>query len=451
MFAPSQILTDLLSPIDGDMFFRQHWELAPLHVSRDEPQRYGAVFTRGDVDQLIAYTRPRFQNPSAFDGQSAGRPTYLRGVLSGQPAAPQFEPGLADLRAAYDQGQSVVIMSMHHRWPAIARLCRGLEAVFHCPVHANLYLTPPGSQGFSAHYDPHEVFALQLEGVKHWRLFDRVEPFPLAETVRVPEPPLGPFKEVCLRAGDLLYIPRGHVHDAFTKGESSMHLTVGINVYRWADLLHQAVDCAARRDVKLRQSAPGGALSGSNAGLKQEFQNLLAVFSDSTRSDQLFDAATDSLANLFFSQMLMLPGTQFSSQFDLDLVGLDTVLEKHPQTICRVLENEQGVAIEFPGNRVSGPHRIASALRFIARTARFAVRELPDELNAQAKVVLAKRLVHEGLLTPETTAAGSEIGRGTSERTDARQAHGLARQGRQREKVESCGLGLAHAGVSNIE
>src|SRR5712672_1602076 len=98
MFAPSQILTDLLSPIDGDKFFREHWELEPLHVSRDEPQRYGGVFTRADVDQLIAYTRPRFQDPSAFAGQPAGRPTYLRGVLTGQPSAPPFEPGLADLR-----------------------------------------------------------------------------------------------------------------------------------------------------------------------------------------------------------------------------------------------------------------------------------------------------------------------------------------------------------------
>lgn len=397
MFAPSQILSDLLSPIDGDTFFREHWELEPLHVSRDEPDRYGGMFTRGDVDQLIAYTRPRFQNQSAFEGQPSRQPTYLRGVLAGQPAAPQFEPGLADLRAAYDHGQSVVIMSMHHRWPAIAQLCRGLEAVFNCPVHANLYLTPAGSQGFAAHYDPHDVFALELEGVKHWRLFDRVEPFPLAETVRVPEPPLGPFREVTLRAGDLLYIPRGRVHDAFTKGESSMHLTVGINVYRWADLLHQAVDCAARRSVKLRQSVPGGALPADRDQVDRRFRQLLAGLASDPEMKGLFEQALHGLGTRFFGEMKMLPGSQFSAT-DFDSITLDTELERSPLAVCRIVTNDEGVGIEFAGNRVGGPHRISSALRFVARAGRFAVRELPDELTAPAKVTLAKRLVHEGFL-----------------------------------------------------
>ena len=34
------------------------------------------------------------------------------------------------------------------------------------------YLTPPGSQGFAPHYDDIEAFVLQLEGKKHWRLYN---------------------------------------------------------------------------------------------------------------------------------------------------------------------------------------------------------------------------------------------------------------------------------------
>src|SRR5207253_2896853 len=116
------------------------------------------------------------------------------------------------------------------------------EGVFHCPVHGNLYLTPAQSQGFDAHFDAHEVFALQLDGVKHWRLYGLAAVLPLAcEKANVPRSSLGPPQEVRLEAGDLLYIPRGHAHEAFTSDQPSLHLTIGINVYRWSDLLQHAL------------------------------------------------------------------------------------------------------------------------------------------------------------------------------------------------------------------
>lgn len=34
------------------------------------------------------------------------------------------------------------------------------------------YLTPPGTQGFAPHYDDIEAFVIQLEGKKHWRVYN---------------------------------------------------------------------------------------------------------------------------------------------------------------------------------------------------------------------------------------------------------------------------------------
>ena len=45
MSAPRQSLTDLLSPIDCDVFFRDYWERQPLHVPHDNSARYRRLFT----------------------------------------------------------------------------------------------------------------------------------------------------------------------------------------------------------------------------------------------------------------------------------------------------------------------------------------------------------------------------------------------------------------------
>lgn len=365
-------LKALLSPVSEDSFFSEYWEKQSLHIPSVDPSRFGRVFSRQDVDQVIGYTRPKFNDPSAFQNVPSPPVTYMRGVLAGQTPSGGFEPGLADLRESYDRGKSLVIMGMQHRWHAVASLCRALEAVFHCPVHANLYLTPPGSQGFAAHYDPHEVFALQLDGAKYWRLYDRIERLPMMETVRMPEGSTGQPRIVQLNPGDLLYIPRGHIHDAFTKDQSSLHLTVGINVYRWSDLLQSALNCSIESNERLRESIPGGALPSDRQTLKNRFKELLISLSDEQQFDAIFDRSFDSLGTRFFRELKMLPANQFSAT-DTSGLSADSILERSSLMICRVVENQNGAAIEFPGNRVTGPRGIVSALHFVAAASRFRV------------------------------------------------------------------------------
>src|SRR3569623_1275891 len=277
MTATSLQLDDLLAPTDLATFFRDTWVKEPLAVSRADPGRYAGLFSMRNIDEVIAFSRPKFADQAAFRPAAPSPPTYVRGLLADSPPLlPASSPGVAQLRQVCEQGKSLVIMAMQHRWPAIAQLCRNLEAQFHCPVHANMYLTPSGSQGFAAHFDPHEVFVLQLEGVKHWRLYGPGAALPLAsDGAAAPARPSRPAQEIRLEPGDLLYIPRGHLHEAFTSDERSLHLTVGVNVYRWADLLHHALDAISRRDVRFRESIPGGALPADRCKLNHSFRQLL--------------------------------------------------------------------------------------------------------------------------------------------------------------------------------
>ncbi len=291
----------------------------------------------------------------------------------------------------------MIIKALQRRWPAVGAMCRELEAFFGCPVHTNLYLTPPGAQGFPPHYDTHEVFVLQIDGYKRWRLYGAARELPLAnEEATIPQDQLGsPTHEVLLQPGDLLYIPRGHVHEAFTSDRASLHLTVGINVFRWLDLLRQALTDAANADVRFRKSLPLGLLStgASSPALRETFRDLLHLLAGSAK---LEDAVAAMSAD-FVGKLTALPDDYFAV-VEADRVELDTVMERTSGAVFRIVKTGDQVTLHAPGARIDGPAKIALALQFMARTHRFAPRDLPDNLTSDAKLLLVRRLAREKLL-----------------------------------------------------
>lgn len=393
----------LLAPVEEAVFFRDHWEKEPLLLSRRQPGYYDGLLSRADVEQVIAFTRPKFVDPVAFGAEVPRQRSFVQGWLADRqlPESASF-PGIAELKRIYSQGRTVVIMTMQQRWLPIAHLCRNLEGRFHFPVHANLYLTPPGAQGFDAHFDTHEVLVLQLEGSKHWRLCRPARRLPLVgERFKTPREQLGPAREVCLEPGDALYLPRGHIHEAFTSESASMHLTVGINVFRWADLLHEALAALTNEDERLREALPVGILDGHapTPDVVDRFRELLDVLWEHAGAE----AALRQLGDQFFGGLPVLPDGLLTPP-DPEALDLDTVLEKRPGLVCRVLEEKAWVVLEYPGGQVGGPAKIAPALRFVASAGRFAARDLPGELGIEGKLVLARRLLRERLLTVAPSA-----------------------------------------------
>lgn len=148
---------------------------------------------------------------------------------------------------ALQDGYTIALRGMEFRNSAVAAITEGLSKLFGQPsVGANIYLTPPNSQGLAKHYDDHCVFVWQIFGQKQWRISSRSE----AVIPRLYEPlgalrnlsqDEGNFMDVLIEEGDVLYIPRGYPHEAHTiinmdeshKGSAggfSMHLTLGIEV-----------------------------------------------------------------------------------------------------------------------------------------------------------------------------------------------------------------------------
>jgi Cupin superfamily protein len=153
------------------------------------------------------------------------------------------------LWAALLDGCSVVLNHADAVSPWIASLCNDLQkSVPH--AYANVYITPAFQQAVDAHADDRDVFIIQLYGVKQWTVYQNV-PIPLPysneqvgkDGLVVPDDVLhGPVLiQTTLQPGDVLYLPRGYVHQATSGPMVSCHVTVALATHDWtmAGLLEQ--------------------------------------------------------------------------------------------------------------------------------------------------------------------------------------------------------------------
>ena len=150
-----------------------------------------------------------------------------------------------------------------------------LESELLCPVTAHVYVSAPTFNALPIHTDPYDVFVVQLQGRKLWKIClpremasdadssgrkcvsqaDRALEremlgwFGMGGTNFAPhELHLMDCEYVELLPGDTLYLPRSFVHVAeATSIEASVHITFGLqeNGRRWKDVLLVAIESVA--------------------------------------------------------------------------------------------------------------------------------------------------------------------------------------------------------------
>jgi hypothetical protein len=247
-----------------DAFADRYWSREPLLVRGADPSGFRDLLDLDGVDELLS--RRGLRTPFlrlAKDGTVLDSASFTGSGGVGAEIADQVRDD--KVAALFADGTTVVLQALHRTWPAVIDFCTLLAAELGHPVQANAYVTPPSSRGFSAHYDVHDVFVLQLAGRKHWTVHAPVHADPLrtqpwndhasavAARARDDEPTL----DTVLEPGDVMYLPRGWLHAATALGEVSAHLTVGVHVVtRYA--LVEALAALVASDERLRVSLPLG-------------------------------------------------------------------------------------------------------------------------------------------------------------------------------------------------
>jgi protein-L-histidine (3S)-3-hydroxylase / [histone H3]-trimethyl-L-lysine4/36 demethylase len=252
----------LLWPMDPERFFEHHWERRPLLVRRHAPDYYAQLeYSResGVFEPLRSRPLLHRRHVDVTSYRGGARQTHFKeGRLAEE----------AEVRGAFTEQRCSVRMlhpQQYHR--QVWRLLSALEQRWNMGSGANAYLTPADSQGFAPHYDDVDVFVLQLEGSKRWRLYTPPDDqlLPRFSSPNFAQEEIGaPFADLTLHAGDLLYLPRGAIHQAVCVDEDSLHLTVSTGLRSsWADFFRVALPAAvelaeAEEPALFRRSMPVG-------------------------------------------------------------------------------------------------------------------------------------------------------------------------------------------------
>lgn len=75
------------------------------------------------------------------------------------------------------------------------------------------------------------------------------------------------YTEYMLSPGDVLYFPRGVIHEARAQNGTSIHLTLSVSVIRWSSFFKQLIQALAAEDLELRKALPSAFLHTGSADL----------------------------------------------------------------------------------------------------------------------------------------------------------------------------------------
>jgi ribosomal protein L16 Arg81 hydroxylase len=415
---------ELIAPVATATFFAEFWEQEYLHLPRNRRGFFDDLFSIADVDRWLMSVRNGLPDSVLV--------TPPAGAESGKQSLRPQDVSIEELYASFAKGSSIVINYLEDSWPPLSGLVKMLGSVFSADIGINMYLTPKGSRTFPVHVDDHDVLVLQVYGEKSWNLHDlRLVPVngvrlafqkDLAFTSewggqRIKTPLRA---ELCLQPGDVLYIPRGMPHCAFARDSTSLHLTVSITPLYWMDFLKAAVEQAHVHLPGLRRSLPPGFTSAhqSRDEMRQAFAATLRTFAEHASFDETFDTVVRSRV-----RAQGVPRDGHFAQLDrLDELALDSALCHRPGILCVAYKGPGFSNIRFGSRHVRGPAHLYSAMAHIEGHERFRVHEIPG-LDDQSKLVLARRLIREGLLrfaepryagaSAEFPAAGQHSGGGT--------------------------------------
>jgi len=352
-FAEDSVLARLIA-VDWDRFADRYWGQQPLlSPAADLPGGLTQLLSADSIDELVSQRGLRTpflrvaRNGTTLADRAFTAPGGVGAGISDQVSDDRLVRLFAD-------GSTLVLQALHRFWPPIIEFCQRLAAELGHPVQANAYITPPQNQGFSAHYDVHDVFVVQIDGEKQWQIHRPILDSPLRDQpwndrkaavqqqAQVPA-----LMEARLRPGDCLYLPRGYLHAATALGGVSTHLTLGVHVWtRYAiaeQLMRQALSSLAE-NPDLRTSLPLGVDVANPHEIRPDVELITAALATAVTQGDV-DQISIALQASARSNQRAAPIGPLKQLSDAAVITVDTKIVLRPHVMASIDHTASGILI----------------------------------------------------------------------------------------------------------
>ncbi|MFJ9894125.1 cupin domain-containing protein [Streptomyces sp. NPDC091280] len=343
---------------DEQVFFTEYFNKKPMLRKNAVPGDPRDILSLRKLDQLVnlEVIRPPYIKVN-LKGDGVPEQGYSRNVVvQGQTITDTVDP--EKIYELYRAGATVTWCSLNHIVPEMRDFTRVISEKMAVRTDTVAFLTPSAKKGYPPHHDPVDLFIVQLEGSKHWKLWNPPTPR-LGNNAQYTLEGLGePEIEVSLQPGDVLYLPYGTPHAATAEGSGSLHLSIMMRPRMWRDLLRETLDDLVGADVFNEYPHIGEARAADvEAVFKEKIHELVARLESVDTSAEL-----DRLADLGRHLPGSSKGNTFQAIADMDDMGPASRLRRGKAPLAFGEDDNGRTQLTVNGHKIAVPTPIAETL-----------------------------------------------------------------------------------------
>ncbi len=392
MLTPPFTFEDIMAPLGAERFFTDYEGRQPLHL-KGAADKFAEVMTYAKLSELLSQaTIWSHSSLNLILDKQIIQPAGFCSPAQGRDGGQVLRPEPAKVKDYLRQGATLVANDIDHLSAGLTQFSATLEAALEGKVQANLYLSSKRRQGFAAHFDTHDVYAVHVEGTKTWHLYEGRATDPIAHPMfkTLPREHHEQAKgkllmDITMAPGDLLYVPRGLYHDAIADDGGAVHIAFGVTYPIGIDVLTYLFERVVAEPA-FRANLPRAGGPGSEQALRER----LALLGDRLAA-LLAEPKTQS----------QIEGLQQSFHYPRDHYDLAALLAQPATSAFRVKRagirmveqgGRAGLVRAGERNAVEVPAAVKPMVAWVLARDRFQQSELAEAFPAQSNVQRDKLL-----------------------------------------------------------
>jgi hypothetical protein len=381
----------LLHPGSRETFLASVYEKSHYVAKNPDRNRFRDLLNLGDLDVILGTYGLKFPDIRMVNAEDdVPRTDYTHKDDMVDPMR---------VGRLFAGGATVIFNSLHDRHAPVQRLCAAVAQQATLKTQANIYLTPPHSQGFEPHWDTHDVFVIQCEGNKHWRMYAGGPEHPLGEQKFNPK--IHSHGEVTadfmLEAGEVLYIPRGLMHAAAATNDISLHITLGVHAYTWVELLADCVGALSEQSAEWRETLPfgyGRQKDDGIAALRAEMKKRVGPIAEKFDIEAI---VAEKLRAVDAQSRPRVPDALRQAMAATSLSKTDEVAHR-PGLASRIETRGESVVLISGSREITFPVVAHRTLEAVLKQPSVRLGDVEDDLDWDSRSTVISALIREGVL-----------------------------------------------------